>query len=73
MSTVWPNKCTGIIAFVFFEIAFSSSFKSILKVCGSISTNTNLQFVYEAGQADEIKLNGVVIISSSVSGFKPRS
>ena len=50
-----------------------SILKSILKVCGSISTNTNLQFIYEAGQADEIKLNGVVIISSSGLGLSARS
>ena len=42
MSAGWPYRCTGMIALVRSVIAASIAPRSIVKVRGSISTNTGV-------------------------------
>ena len=59
-----PNKCTGMIAFVFGVIAASIAFGQILNVRGSISTKTGMAPTYLIASAVAINVNGVVMTSS---------
>ena len=66
-----PEKCTRIIAFVFFEIFFSILFSSIFKVSGFMSTRTGLAPTSKIEFIVEQKVRGVVITSSPA--FMPKT
>ena len=64
MSTGRPDRYTGMIAFVRGVIAFSSRSRSMLRVAGSISTNTGVAPVSRITLLVETQVIGVVMTSS---------
>ena len=64
MSALWPNRCTGTIAFVFGVRAAATAPASILNVAGSMSTNTGRAPTRAIEPAVAKNENGVVTTSS---------
>ena len=64
MSALWPNRCTGMIAFVFGVRADATAPASILNVAGSMSTNTGRAPSLAIEPAVAKNENGVVTTSS---------
>ena len=67
MGAIWPNKWTGTIARVLDVTAASTASGSMLKVSGSISTNTGLPPELAMAPAVAKNVNGVVMTSSPVA------